>query len=172
MFPPTPQGVKVRDGKYFFEKSASQENLACLSNQALPSNFYTQIFVKNIKYQKAGVRKILPASATRLSLPTFTHRYSWKLSYSTKWGHNKSPMHCTVLLTLQYIGDLLQIARSRPNIFIQARIFIISQYSSWKMAIMERSGWTGKMGDELNSLPLMCFNLLEPSPIKKLRYSW
>ena len=29
--------------------------------------------------------------------------------------------------------------------------------------------WTGEMGDKLNSLPLMSFNLLEPSPIKKLR---
>ena len=29
--------------------------------------------------------------------------------------------------------------------------------------------WTGGMGDKLNSLPLMSFNLLEPSPIKKLR---
>ena len=48
----------------------------------------------NISSRKARVRKILPASATRISPPTFTHRYLWKLSYSIKWGHNKSPMHC------------------------------------------------------------------------------
>ena len=32
MFSTIPSGARVRDGKYFFEKSASQKNLAHLSN--------------------------------------------------------------------------------------------------------------------------------------------
>ena len=162
MFPPTPQGVKVRDGKYFFEKSASQENLACLSNQALPSNFYTQIFVKNIKYQISNIKKRVsgksclpqqPGSAFQLLHTGICENYHI-LSNEDTISHPCIAMDELILLNPDLW--LFLIDNGTP--------IIKSILSKPKSCFMD-----GEMGDKLNSLPLMSFNLLEPSPIKKLR---
>ena len=86
----------------------------------------------NISSRKARVRKILPASATRLSLPTFTHRYLLKLSWhilqnEDTIGHQCIAMGELILLKNDFLLFLIDngypiiepiLSKSKKTVFI------------------------------------------------------